>query len=134
MCSRGAGLGNSMDSILSVPNKKLLKRQKRAYKSSWSRRHKIQMHSFLKVESLVETRCRKSWTQFIGYYSQSVRGSYSARVPRSSSARVHREFVHHILEDEVDGQEEGLDDKRDDGEQIEESGEVEESQNKRMSA
>ena len=33
-------------------------------------------------------------------------GSYSARVPRSS-AEVHREFVHHILEDEVDGQKEG---------------------------
>ena len=36
-----------------------------------------------------------------------VRGSYSARVPRSSLAEVHREFVHHILEDEVDGQKEG---------------------------
>ena len=63
-----------------------------------------------------------------------VRGSYSARVPRSSSGRVHREFVHHILEDEVDGQEEGQDDKREDGEQREESGVVEESQNKHMSA
>ena len=36
-----------------------------------------------------------------------VRGSYSARVPRSSMAEVHREFVHHNLEDEVDGQKEG---------------------------
>ena len=44
--------------------------------------------------------------------SQDVRRSYSARVPRSSLARVHREFVHHIVEDEVDGQEEGQDDKR----------------------
>ena len=35
-----------------------------------------------------------------------MRGSYSARVPRSSLAEVHREFVHHIVEDEVDGQEE----------------------------
>ena len=61
-----------------------------------------------------------------------VRGSYSARVPRSSLARVHREFVHHILEDEVDGQEEGQDDKREGGEQREESGVVEESQNKHM--
>ena len=58
-----------------------------------------------------------------------MRGSYSARVPRSSFARVHREFVHHILEDEVDGQEEGQDDKREDVRQREESGVVEESQN-----
>ena len=55
-----------------------------------------------------------------------MRGSYSARVPRSSSARVHREFVHHIVGDEVDGQEEGQDDKREDGGQREESGLVEE--------
>ena len=54
-----------------------------------------------------------------------MRGSYSARVPRSSLAEVHREFVHHILEDEVDGQEEGQRDKREDGEQREESGVVE---------
>ena len=60
--------------------------------------------------------------------SDSVRGSYSARVPRSSLARVHREFVHHILEDEVDGQEEGQDEKGEDGQQREESGVVEESQ------
>ena len=47
---------------------------------------------------------------------------------------VHREFVHHIVEDEVDGQEERQHDKREDGEQREESGIVEESQNqhKRM--
>ena len=36
------------------------------------------------------------------------------------------------MEDEVDGQEEGQDDKRKDGEQREESGVVEESQNKHM--
>ena len=63
-----------------------------------------------------------------------MRGSYSARVPRSSLARVHRDFVHHIVEDEVDGQEEGQDDMREHGEQREESGVVEESQNKHMSA
>ena len=63
-----------------------------------------------------------------------MRGSYSARVPRSSLARVHRKFVHHIVEDEVDGQEEGQDDKREDGEHREESGVVEENQNKHMSA
>ena len=45
---------------------------------------------------------------------------------------MHREFYHHILDDEVDGQEEGQDDKREDGEQREESGLVEESQNKHM--
>ena len=41
--------------------------------------------------------------------------------------------MHHIVEDEVDGQEEGQDDKREDGQQRAESGEVEESQNKHMS-
>ena len=64
-----------------------------------------------------------------------VGGSFSARVPRSS-ADARRVLVHHILEDEVDGQEEGQDDKRcresEDGEQREESGVVEESQNKHM--
>ena len=55
-----------------------------------------------------------------------MRGSYSARVPRSSLAGVHREFVHHVLEDEVDGQKEGQGDKREDGEEREESGVVEE--------
>ena len=40
---------------------------------------------------------------------------------------MQREFVHRILEDEVDGQEEGQDDKRENGEQREESGVVEES-------
>ena len=59
---------------------------------------------------------------------------YSARVPESSLAEVHREFVHHIVEDEVDGQEERQDDKREDGQQREESGEVAESQNNLMSA
>ena len=45
-----------------------------------------------------------------------VGGSFSARVPRSS-AEVHREFVHHILEDEVDGQKEGQGDQREAGEE-----------------
>ena len=58
-----------------------------------------------------------------------MRGSYSARVPRSSLAEVHRDFVHHILEDEVDGKEERQDDRREDRQQREESGVVEESQN-----
>ena len=40
---------------------------------NWVVYHKIQMHSFLKVESLGETRCRKSWNQFEGYDSQSPR-------------------------------------------------------------
>ena len=47
---------------------------------------------------------------------------------------MHREFVHHIVEDEVDGQEERQYDKREDGQQREESGEVAESQNNHMSA
>ena len=52
-------------------------------------------------------------------------GSYSARVPRSS-AEVHKEFVHHILEDEVDGQKEGQGDQREDGEEREINAVVEE--------
>ena len=51
--------------------------------------------------------------------------SYSARVPRSS-AEVHREFVHHILEDEDDGQKERQGDQREDGEEEEVNGDVEE--------
>ena len=39
---------------------------------------------------------------------------------------VHREFVHHILEDEVDGQKEGQGDQREDGEEEEVNGVVEE--------
>ena len=64
----------------------------------------------------------------------SGRGSYSTKEPRSSSAEMHREFVHHIVEDEVDGQEERQDDKREDGLQREESGEVEENQTHNVSA
>ena len=66
--------------------------------------------------------------------SHVVRGSYSARVQRSSSAEVHREFVHHIVEDEVDGHEERQDDRREDGQQREESGGVEENQTHNMGA
>ena len=39
---------------------------------------------------------------------------------------MHREFAHHILENEVDGRKEGQSDKREDGEEGEESGVVEE--------
>ena len=63
-----------------------------------------------------------------------LRGSYSARVPRSSSAEVHREFVHHTVGDEVDGQEERQDNRREDRQQREENGEVEENQTHNMSA
>ena len=40
---------------------------------NWVVYHKIQMHSFLKVENLGETRCRKSWNLSKGYDSQSLR-------------------------------------------------------------
>ena len=63
-----------------------------------------------------------------------VRGSYWARVPRSSLAEVHREFVHHIVEEAVDGQDEKQDDRREDRQQGEESGEVAENQTHNMSA
>ena len=58
--------------------------------------------------------------------SKNVRGSYSARVPRSSLVEVHRAFVHHILEVEVVGQQEEQGDQRDDEEEEEVNGEVEE--------
>ena len=60
--------------------------------------------------------------------------TYSARVPRSSVAEVHRDFFHHIVEEEVDGQKERQDDRREDRQQGEESGEVEENQTHNMSA
>ena len=53
-------------------------------------------------------------------------GSFSARVPRSS-AEVQREFSDHILEDEVVGQKEGQGDQREDGEEREVNGVVEEN-------
>ena len=40
---------------------------------NWVVYHEIQMHSFLKVESLGETRCTKSWNQLKGYASPSLR-------------------------------------------------------------
>ena len=63
-----------------------------------------------------------------------MRGSYSARVPRSSLAEVNREFVHHLVEDEVDGQKERQDDRREYRQQREENGSVEENQTHNMSA
>ena len=51
---------------------------------------------------------------------EAVRGSYSARVPNSSLAGVHREFVHHIVEEEADGREEKQDDVSEDRQQEEE--------------
>ena len=47
-----------------------------------------------------------------------------AKVPRSS-AELHRRFVHHILEDEVDGQKEEQGDQRDKDEEEEVNGDVE---------
>ena len=40
---------------------------------NWLVCHKIRMNSFLKVESLGETRCRKSWNPFNEYDSLSLR-------------------------------------------------------------
>ena len=46
--------------------------------------HKIQMHSFLKVESLGEARCRKSWNQL----TQRVR--FTKSTPRQASIRENK--------------------------------------------
>ena len=59
---------------------------------------------------------------------KSVRGSYSARVPRSSLAEVHREFVHHIVVKEAADPENEQDDRREEGQQ-EVEGRIAESQN-----
>ena len=48
-------------------------------------------------------------------------------MPKSSLAEMYKEFVHHILEDEVDGQKKRQNDKREDGEEREENGIVEET-------
>ena len=53
---------------------------------NWVVYHKIQTHSFLKVESLGEARCRKSWDQFKGYDPLSPR--YVKRV--SGKRKDHR--------------------------------------------
>ena len=46
-----------------------------------------------------------------------VRGSLSARVPRSSIASVRRVLVPHIVEEEADDQENEKEDEREDGKQ-----------------
>ena len=63
-----------------------------------------------------------------------MRGSNSATVPKFSFAEVHREFVHHTVEDEVDGEEERQDDRTEDRLQREDNGEVEENQTHNMNA
>ena len=55
-------------------------------------------------------------------------------MPDSSFAEVHREFVHHIVADEADGQEEKQANRREDRQQEEESGEVEQNQTHNTSA
>ena len=49
--------------------------------------------------------------------SQPVRGSFSAKVPRSSCWRVRRVLVSHIMEEEGEGQENEMEDDREDGKQ-----------------
>ena len=57
-----------------------------------------------------------------------MRGSYSARVPRSSLAEVRRVLVPHTMEEEGEDQEDEKDDRREDGQQGVE-GRIAESQN-----
>ena len=59
--------------------------------------------------------------------------SFSARVPRSS-AEVHRGFSDHILKDEVDGQKKEQGDQREDGEDEEVNGVVEEKDTQQQCA
>ena len=62
------------------------------------------------------------------HHMTNVRGSYSARVPRSSLARVRRVLVSHIVEEEAEDQEDEQDDRREEGQQ-EVEGRIAESQN-----
>ena len=62
-------------------------------------------------------------TECLRQHVENVGGSFWARVPRSS-AELHKKFVHHILEDEVDGQKEEQGDQRED-EEVEINGDVE---------
>ena len=61
-----------------------------------------------------------------------MRGSYSARVPKSSISGVHKDFVHHIVEDEAEDYVNEQDDRRESGQQEEEG--VAENQTHNMSA
>ena len=63
-----------------------------------------------------------------------VRGLYSARVPRSSLASVHRVFILHIVEEEAEHQVDEKDDRREKSGQQEEEGTVAENQTYNMSA
>ena len=67
-------------------------------------------------------------------YNLDVRGSFSARVPRSSLARVHRVFVLHIVEEDADDQENERDDRRESGQQEVEERVAESQNNHIMSA
>ena len=64
----------------------------------------------------------------------SVRGSYSARVPRSSLARVRRVLVPHIMEEEGEDQENEKDDRKEDRQQEVERRVAESQNNHIMSA
>ena len=63
-----------------------------------------------------------------------MRGSYSARVPKSSLARVRRVLVSHIMEEEAEGQENEVDDRREEGQQRVERRIAESQNNHIMSA
>ena len=63
-----------------------------------------------------------------------VRGSFSARVPRSSFAGVRRSLVSHIMEEEGEDQENEKEDEREDGKQRVEGRVVENEATHKVSA
>ena len=67
-------------------------------------------------------------------YAKRVRGSYSARVSRSSLARVRRVLVPHFMEEEGEDQEDEEDDGREEGQQEVEGRVAEDQNNHIMSA
>ena len=79
---------------------------------------------------LFETRSFHSTFEFFFCHNQPGTRVFESLLDNQREPEVHMEFVHHIVEDEVDGQ----DDRREDRQQREESGEAEENQTHNMSA
>ena len=101
----------------SVPQR-LIWRRLRARVRTRTRGHGVRTHADSRHHSTAKRSLR------------TVRGSYSARVPRSSFARVRRVLVSHIMEEEEEAEdlEDEQSDRREDRQQ-EKEGRIEESQN-----
>ena len=75
---------------------------------------------FLNCSIIVSFGLHSRWMHPKYTWARSVRGSYSARVPRSSLPRVRKVLVPHIMEEEAEDQENEKDDRSEGGQQEEE--------------